>query len=319
MCDNKPLLSITIPTYNRVQYLGVLLDSIFSQVEKHKDKLEIIVCDNASVDNTGQVVEHFIAQFPSAKYIRNNENIGMDGNFKKCFDSANGTYVWMIGDDDRLAPNALDSVFDVLNNEPDIDLLYLSSRIKETNTEESANYITLTSRDDFIRHTGVMFTFISGMICNKSAFTGYPVEKHVSLDSGTFLLHLHWQLCLLKNGERFAIIKNTVVYATPDNSGGYRLFTVFSKNLSFLVDKFFPRNNYVSKRLRLSSALFLLNFLNNSEKTKEFEMTEYINDCDMAFGDLALYRYLLRFFYINPSSVKFVMKTKKLIKKLLRR
>ena len=66
------LLSICIPTYNRAQFLPALLESIITQINGHEDKVEIIVSDNASTDNTKQITqndksaEHF---FKNAKKI----------------------------------------------------------------------------------------------------------------------------------------------------------------------------------------------------------------------------------------------------------
>lgn len=319
MSDNIPLLSITIPTYNRAGYLSILLDSILSQIEGYKDEVEVIICDNASSDNTGQVVESFMSHYSSAKYIRNDENIGMDGNFKKCFDSANGVYVWMIGDDDRLNENALIGIFTLLRQDKHIDLLYLSSTIKEYSPCRTLNYSTITSGLGFIKETGIMFTFISGIIFNKSHYMAYPAENRCEMVNGTFLLHLYWQLCLLRYGQKFIFVHNAMIYATADNSGGYRLFSVFSKNLSVLLDVFFKRDDKISKRLRLSSAFFLLNFLNNTAKTKSFDVNDYVSDCDKAFKDLLIYRYFLRFFYVNPDAIKYVIKIKSMLKKMLRK
>lgn len=59
------LFSILIPTRNRVEYLKYALDSALSQTFKD---LEVVVSDNASEDNTRQLVES-IGE-PRIKYVR---------------------------------------------------------------------------------------------------------------------------------------------------------------------------------------------------------------------------------------------------------
>lgn len=52
---NTPLLSICIPTYNRMSYLERLVNCLTKQIaviNKEKNIVELIIIDNASEDNT---------------------------------------------------------------------------------------------------------------------------------------------------------------------------------------------------------------------------------------------------------------------------
>ncbi|WP_353614658.1 glycosyltransferase family 2 protein [Mangrovibacter phragmitis] len=225
----------------------------------------------------------------------------------------------MLGDDDFLSEHALSNVISILNGYHSYDLIYVSSTINESALEEDFGYNEITSRDEFIKHVGIMFTFISGMICNRDRYFDLPDNNKAPMLEGSFLMHLYWQLPLLKHGGRFAIINNNIIYATPDNSGGYRLFRVFSKNLSMILDIFYKRKDYTSIRVRKSSMFFLMNFLNNSHKTRGFGEESYLPDCDYAFSDLNIYQYCFRFFYLYPVLLKFSQKLKPLIKKIMRK
>ncbi|MGY5956335.1 hypothetical protein ACUY4R_002325 [Kosakonia sp. BK9b] len=317
MADVQKLLSITIPTYNRADYLKRLLESIQPQIKEYNHDLEVIIIDNASADHTQEVVSDFLSNVSIAQYIRNDENLGMDGNFKKCFESATAKYFWMIGDDDVLSDDAIANVISVLKNVDTYNLLYISSTITHCASNERLSYNVFTSSEDFIKRVGIMFTFISGMVCNKQAYLLLASQNKPTMIEGSFLMHMYWQLPLLKNGKNFAVINNKMIYATPDNSGGYRLFHVFSKNLSSLLDTFYNRKDFASKKIRSAAALFLMNFLNNAQKTRGYEKEDFMTDCDYAFRDLAMYRYFLRFFYLNPALLKFSHQLKPLIKRIL--
>ena len=68
---NKPLLSLCIPTYNRSQYLKKSIDSIVCQKEFLDGKVEIVISDNASDDDTREVVKPYLRRFANIFYNRN--------------------------------------------------------------------------------------------------------------------------------------------------------------------------------------------------------------------------------------------------------
>jgi len=56
MQTDKPLVSIIIPTYNRANYLEKAIESVLKQTYEN---IEIIVSDNASTDNTMEVMQKY--------------------------------------------------------------------------------------------------------------------------------------------------------------------------------------------------------------------------------------------------------------------
>jgi len=66
-------LSIAIPTYNGETTIRVTLDSIVPQLE---DCVEIVISDNASSDETAEIVREYRAKYPVIRYSRNDEALG---------------------------------------------------------------------------------------------------------------------------------------------------------------------------------------------------------------------------------------------------
>lgn len=95
----KPKLSICIPTYNRAKTLREALDSILPQVSENPD-IEIIISDNASTDDTIELVREYQHQYPIIRYSRNSDNLGFDGNIIACVELAHGQYISFVSDDD---------------------------------------------------------------------------------------------------------------------------------------------------------------------------------------------------------------------------
>lgn len=317
--SNKPLLTIAIPTYNRSTCLVRLLNSIINQEDDDFDDLEVIICDNASTDDTPVIVKNFLNKIKNSKYYQNEQNLGMDGNFKKCFELSNGEYFWMIGDDDQIADKGLSKVLSIIKSRPSLDMIHVNSTTdEEGGIDDSGLRTTFYFNDaDFISNVKIMFTFISGMICKKSAITVNSVNVFSPQIYGKYLMHLAWQISLLKNGSNFAIIHNTIIQAKQDNSGGYHLYKVFSCNLATIFDLFYSREHVVSKKIRTSAYLFLLNFLGDEDKTKNFTTNNYLKECDAAFMDLNGYKYIFRFFYKYTRFTPSLRKLKMLIKRII--
>lgn len=130
---NKPLLSICIPTYSRAHYLKECLDSIVSQFGDPEvyQSVEIIISDNASPDNTREVVEEYRKKFNNIKYFRNNENLGADRNVLNVVERASGEYGWYMGDDDVMGSESLRFVIDYLKKHEVAVFTFRSAPLKE--------------------------------------------------------------------------------------------------------------------------------------------------------------------------------------------
>ena len=85
----------------------------------------MLVCDNASTDNTEEMVSPYLER-SDFSYHCNPQNVGMLGNLRETAHCARGQYVWILGDDDLLLPGAIERVLQALDQYPDIALAYLN-------------------------------------------------------------------------------------------------------------------------------------------------------------------------------------------------
>ncbi len=100
-------LSFCITTRNRVDFIGATLESLISQAT---EEVEVVVLDAASTDGTGDVVEKVARRFPRLRYLRQEENRGVDRDYDRTVELAKGEYCWMMSDDDVLTPGAVAEV-----------------------------------------------------------------------------------------------------------------------------------------------------------------------------------------------------------------
>ncbi len=119
------LLSICIPTFNRAAYLRDLLDGLVPELEQTEGAatwVRLYISDNASTDETPEVIASFSRRWPLV-CNRNPVNIGADRNFRQMIERANGDYFWLLGDDERVAPGFLGPLLARLKSQDDYLLI----------------------------------------------------------------------------------------------------------------------------------------------------------------------------------------------------
>ncbi len=121
------LLSICIPTYNRVKQLDNCLNSILIASKNVNDfKFEICISDNDSKQNTEQVIKKYNNKM-KIKFNKNVNNLGFAMNGIKTVSMATGKYSWMIGDDDLLLPQTFLKLQKIFEKNHDKDYFFINS------------------------------------------------------------------------------------------------------------------------------------------------------------------------------------------------
>ncbi len=249
----QPLLTIAIPTFNRAAQLEELLLALESQVAGLPD-VEVLVSDNASPDRTPEVVASAAARFRRSgallRSFRQPSNIGSDANFAFCFAQATGHFFWMCGDDDLIVPNAVAEVLELLQA-PDgtaaqLDMIYATSyafrhdpRAERVSDPLGRQVHTIVDPRTFATVVNIMFTFISGMIVNKTRLLQLGHESP-DLLIGTNLVQLSWSLPLLLHHRRSAVLWSRPVAARVGDAHGYSLGRVFGRQLHEVVRRLLP-------------------------------------------------------------------------------
>jgi glycosyltransferase involved in cell wall biosynthesis len=111
MNSDKPLFTVIIPTKDRALYLK---DTIRTCINQNYNNLEIIISDDASSDNTKEVVEFYSKVDSRVKYIRRDIPLGMRLNFEKTLELVKPGFVLALGGDDGLMPNAIEDMHSLL-------------------------------------------------------------------------------------------------------------------------------------------------------------------------------------------------------------
>jgi len=107
--------SILMPVYNGASVIGQTLESIFNQ---SFTDYELIIVDDCSRDETGKVVKSF--KDKRVKYFKNKTNLGYSLNLEECRRKAKGEILYLMGQDDILAKDAMLNTYKAFLKSSDI-------------------------------------------------------------------------------------------------------------------------------------------------------------------------------------------------------
>jgi glycosyltransferase involved in cell wall biosynthesis len=121
MTVERPTLSIGLAVYNGQNYIREALDSILGQTFRD---FELIISDNASTDETGDICKEYQAKDSRIKYHRNESNIGGANNENLTAKLAIGKYFRWAAHDDVCAPALFEKCIQVLEENPNLVLCH---------------------------------------------------------------------------------------------------------------------------------------------------------------------------------------------------
>jgi len=116
MKTNIPIVSIVIPTHNRKEKLVSLIKSILES-DYPKDRLEIIVIDDASTDGTYEYVKKL---FPQVKIIRNEEEKLLAESRNIGISLSSGKYIFVIDDDNIVDKHTIRELVEFMEKNPEV-------------------------------------------------------------------------------------------------------------------------------------------------------------------------------------------------------
>jgi GT2 family glycosyltransferase len=145
----KNILSVVIVTWNSEEDIAECLGSIYNaDYDESKLKVETIIVDNNSADNSVSVIEHFIKIFPyNIKLIKNTENLGYTKGCNQGIKIATGDNILLLNPDTQIQNDALLKMSDFLKSKADVGAvapqLYTRQRIVQYSCRKFPRYLDL--------------------------------------------------------------------------------------------------------------------------------------------------------------------------------
>ncbi len=149
------------------------LQSILTQYD---ERVEVVVCDNGSQDETSQVMASFVQRYPRVRYHALEKNMGPDLCFLKVVDLAVGKYCWLLSDDDILEPGSLALILSLLDKDPNLSGITVNRYAYDSSMQKKWIEPALISTEDSLLFTEakaclselfLFFGFLSAQIVRK--------------------------------------------------------------------------------------------------------------------------------------------------------
>jgi glycosyltransferase involved in cell wall biosynthesis len=113
-----PLVSVIIPVYNYDRFLGEAIESVLGQTYQH---LEVIVVDDGSTDQSGEVAKSFAGR--GVRYCHQG-HAGIGPARNKGVELAQGDYIAFLDADDRWPAEKLDRQLRAFDNDPTLEMVF---------------------------------------------------------------------------------------------------------------------------------------------------------------------------------------------------
>ena len=108
-----PLVSIALTVYNGEKWLEQAIGTLVKQSYKN---IEIIIADDCSSDNSQKICEQYAARYSQITYIKNETNLGGQGNFEKILNLCSGKYITYASQDDYWDENFISYLVEKLES-----------------------------------------------------------------------------------------------------------------------------------------------------------------------------------------------------------
>jgi len=151
----NPTVSVILPVYNGGIFLADAISSILNQT--YKD-FELIVIDDGSTDRTAEVLDHFRKQDDRVRLI-SRPNRGLVASLNEGIDMARGRFIARMDADDISYPNRLERQLQLLQCDPDLDLVAARAILIDENNQITGAFSFALQHQDICKRPWLGFHF----------------------------------------------------------------------------------------------------------------------------------------------------------------
>src|SRR5436305_9543595 len=117
--DDRPQVSVLMPVYNAIRYIGVAVDSVLSQTFSD---FEFIIVDDGSTDGSAEILREYAGRDPRIRLI-SRPNTGLGFALNEALAVARAPFIARMDADDECLPERFEKQIQYLRNHPECVLL----------------------------------------------------------------------------------------------------------------------------------------------------------------------------------------------------
>lgn len=133
----KPLVTVVCTCHNQADFVIKSLNSVINQSYKN---IELIIVDNASSDNSVQIIENWLLPYNDILFIKNKINSGNNTSFNEAVKVSKGDFLIDLAADDVLLNNCVEKQIKTFELNMDIAIVYGNAEIIDENDKHLYYY-----------------------------------------------------------------------------------------------------------------------------------------------------------------------------------
>lgn len=282
----KETVSVCLPVWNGAKTILQTIQSILNQTFKD---FELVIVDNASTDNTADLIKSITDNKVNTLSIINKINIGCGGNLEECKKRARGDILFYISDDDILDINALRKVYTAFQFSKDIGMVTrpyywfdedVSKPVRVTKQFYKNQIVTIKSPYEKIKDVIALSDQISGMGFRKKYMNfSFKNEHFVEMASVVPLMLKNCKAVILKDNivavrtttSGYREGSNSLVFQNSPMMAWYNLITT-----TYYEDKFKELRQYLIRNFVAKNYIGLVQIKNFGSYKSLFKEIYYL-------------------------------------------
>lgn len=291
--------SILVPCYNHENYVAQCIKSI---IDQDYDDIEVIICDDASGDDSWEIINSFKdkleQRFNRVVLKRNKCNVGLTKNLNTMLKISEGEIIKLIASDDMLVRDCISNMVNIFINNPDVSVIVTNGWI----VDEKQEYPAINLRNKIYKQSPDLNeeTLFERLFCkNYILAPSVGIRRRVYEELGTYdesIMIEDWEYWLrIANDKRFHFYYDDsckILYRKSNDS-----MTAISNNGRLegrrnilheaelgIIDKYKPKVSkqlYAKRKYEILENEFLLAYKNQLEKMKlkvKNELKEFLKN-----------------------------------------
>lgn len=213
---SQPLVSINIPVFKCEKYVYRCLESVKNQVYKN---LEIILINDATPDNSIEIIQDFFKENPDLNYrlLHNETNEGLSVVRNKGIENSTGKYIYMLDSDDYITPDCIEKLVLVSEKENSDITVGETICLDSKNNEEKMLFPIRTNVSSFTGNELILNQFFERqwpiIAPNKLYKRDWIMENDLRFVKGLFSQDELWSFHCTFKLEKIAFLKEvTYIY-----------------------------------------------------------------------------------------------------------
>lgn len=168
----QPLISVVMPAFNAEKTIGQAIQSVLNQTYK---KLELIIVDDASTDETLSIAGEYARKDTRIRILKNMKNFGVSQSRNHGVEFANADWVAFLDSDDMWMPDKLEKQYQMILDNPSCSICFTGSAFMDEHSHRY-NYILSVPRQ-LVYHDLLKQNLIScsSVLVKKEVLKKYPM------------------------------------------------------------------------------------------------------------------------------------------------